>query len=138
MIAEHFIPGRVAPVGVVTDFDAVAGAWSARSPRTRGVPVEEMLPESPARSRRRARTDLGAGRRPTSRSTRSRDAATDAIPAMRAAARARRRGGAPVLVGGEVAEAYDTREALARDTRLIVPVTLVLILLILACCCAPS
>jgi putative drug exporter of the RND superfamily len=38
----------------------------------------------------------------------------------------------PVLIGGEVAEAYDTREALARDTWLIVPVGLGLILLILA------
>ena len=40
-------------------------------------------------------------------------------------------GGTPVLLGGEVAEAYDTREALERDTRLIVPIGLGLILLIL-------
>jgi RND superfamily putative drug exporter len=40
-------------------------------------------------------------------------------------------GGGRVLVGGEVAEAYDTRTALTRDTRLIAPISLVLILLIL-------
>jgi RND superfamily putative drug exporter len=57
-------------------------------------------------------------------------AATDAIPGLRARAR-EAAGGSPVLVGGEVAEAYDTREALARDTWLIVPVSLGLILLIL-------
>jgi putative drug exporter of the RND superfamily len=34
-------------------------------------------------------------------------------------------------VGGAVAEAYDTREALARDTRLIVPIALALVLAIL-------
>ncbi len=37
-----------------------------------------------------------------------------------------------MLLGGEVPEAYDTRQALRRDTRLIVPIGLVLILLILA------
>ena len=41
-------------------------------------------------------------------------------------------GGAPVLLGGEVPEAYDTQQALKRDTRLIVPIGLALILLILA------
>ena len=46
---------------------------------------------------------------------------------MRAAA-----GGKPVLLGGEVPEAYDTQQALRRDTRLIVPIGLALILVILA------
>ena len=40
-------------------------------------------------------------------------------------------GGRPVLLGGEVAEAYDTRQALTRDNRIIVPIGLALILLIL-------
>ena len=53
------------------------------------------------------------------------------FPELRRAARAAA-GGTPVLLGGEVPEAYDTREALKRDTRLIVPIGLVLILLILA------
>jgi putative drug exporter of the RND superfamily len=58
------------------------------------------------------------------------DAATDAIPELRATARAAA-GGRQVLIGGEVAEAYDTRRALARDTLLIAPIGLGLILLIL-------
>ena len=58
------------------------------------------------------------------------DAATDTIPELRRRARAAA-GGTPVLIGGEVAEAYDTREALERDTRLILPIGLALILLIL-------
>ena len=37
-----------------------------------------------------------------------------------------------MLLGGEVAEAYDTRQALKRDNRIIVPLGLALILLILA------
>jgi RND superfamily putative drug exporter len=59
------------------------------------------------------------------------DEATDAVPELRAMAR-QAAGGTPVLIGGEVAEAYDTREALARDTRVIVPLTLALVVLILA------
>jgi RND superfamily putative drug exporter len=58
------------------------------------------------------------------------DAATDTIPELRRRARAAANG-TPVLIGGEVAEAYDTREALKRDTRLILPLGLGLILLIL-------
>ena len=56
--------------------------------------------------------------------------ATDTIPGLRRAARAAA-GSNQVLIGGEVAEAYDTREALKRDTWLIVPIGLALILLIL-------
>ena len=59
------------------------------------------------------------------------DAATDSVPGLRRAARAAA-GGEPVLLGGEVPEAYDTLQALKRDTRLIVPIGLVLILVILA------
>jgi putative drug exporter of the RND superfamily len=57
--------------------------------------------------------------------------ATDAVPGVRALARAAAPG-KEILVGGEVAEAYDSRQALARDTRLIVPVSLGLVLIILA------
>jgi RND superfamily putative drug exporter len=59
------------------------------------------------------------------------DAATDAVPELRRTARAAVPG-ERVLLGGEVAEAYDTDRAPARDTWLIVPVTLGLILVILA------
>jgi putative drug exporter of the RND superfamily len=41
-------------------------------------------------------------------------------------------GGGRVLLGGEVPEAYDTRQALTRDNRIIVPLGLLLILVILA------
>jgi RND superfamily putative drug exporter len=59
------------------------------------------------------------------------DEATDSVPALRRAAR-EAAGGRPVLLGGEVPEAYDTRQALKRDNRIIVPISLALILLILA------
>jgi putative drug exporter of the RND superfamily len=59
------------------------------------------------------------------------EAAADAVPELRRKARAAAHG-APVLMGGEVAEAYDTRVALERDTRLIVPLGLLLTLVILA------
>jgi RND superfamily putative drug exporter len=60
------------------------------------------------------------------------DEATDAVPGLRRAARAAAASGRPVLLGGEVPEAYDTRVALSRDTRIIVPLGLFLILVILA------
>jgi RND superfamily putative drug exporter len=58
------------------------------------------------------------------------DAATDAVPRLRRVAR-EAAGGAEVLLGGEVPEAYDTREALSRDTRAIVVIALALVLVIL-------
>jgi RND superfamily putative drug exporter len=128
VIAEHFIPGRVAPVGVVTDFGAAPGVVGALSADPR-VPIEEMYVGArsvPAPGRE----DLALSEAYLSLDPFS-QAATDSVPAIRAAARAAAEGRA-ALVGGEVAEAYDTQQALARDTRLIVPVTLALILLILA------
>jgi RND superfamily putative drug exporter len=59
------------------------------------------------------------------------DEATDAIPGLRRAVR-EAAGGERVLLGGEVPEAYDTQQSLRRDTRLIVPLGIVLILVILA------
>ena len=117
MIAEHFIPGRVAPVGVVTDFDAASGVVGALSEDPR-VPIEEMYLSArsvPAPGRE----DLALSEAYLSLDPFS-QAATDSVPAIRAAARAAAEGSA-ALVGGEVAEAYDTQQALARDTRLIVP-----------------
>jgi RND superfamily putative drug exporter len=52
-----------------------------------------------------------------------------AIPAVRAVAQ--RAGGPDVLVGGQAAEDYDTRQAAERDTRVIVPVALLVVGLIL-------
>jgi putative drug exporter of the RND superfamily len=56
-------------------------------------------------------------------------AAYDLIPAIRAAGK--RAGGAGVLVGGPSAIEYDVRRAAARDTRVIIPLALVVVLLIL-------
>ena len=57
-------------------------------------------------------------------------AAQDQIPPLRDVARTA--GGSGVLVGGDTAEAYDLRQATGRDTRLVVPIALGLVLLILA------
>ena len=136
VIAEHFAPGRVAPLRLVTDFEAAEDVLAALTEGA-GTPVEEayLMARSvePPGSRgspgtitsELALADAYLGIDPFS------DEATDAVPEVRETAR-RAAGGGLALVGGEVAEAYDTRQALARDTRLIVPLTLVLILVILA------
>ena len=56
-------------------------------------------------------------------------AALAAVPAVRRSAHAR--GGPGTLVGGQVAEDRDTREAAERDNRVVVPVALALVALIL-------
>jgi RND superfamily putative drug exporter len=125
LISDRFIPGRAAPLRVVTDFESSQAVISALS-EGRETPVEEMY--LMARSTEPSELGLAEaylGIAPFS------DAATDAVPELRAKARAAA-GGGRVLIGGEAAEAYDTREALARDTLLIVPVSLALILVILA------
>ncbi len=126
VITENFIPGRAAPLNVITAFDAREPVIAALT-AGRDTPVAEMylmagsLPGRPERSLSEAYLALD----PFS------DAAADAVPGLRETAR-RAAGGTPVLIGGEVAETYDTRQALARDTRLIVPIVLVLVLVILA------
>jgi RND superfamily putative drug exporter len=57
-------------------------------------------------------------------------AAYDLIPKIRAAAK--RAGGAPTLVGGATAVESDLRDAATRDTKLIVPIALLVVFLILA------
>ena len=124
LIADRFVPGRSAPLRVVMPFgDAEAVIAALTEGRTTPVQDAYLMARSrdaPARALAEAYLRLD----PFSA------AATDAVPALRATARAAASG--PVLVGGEVAEAYDTRAALARDTWLIVPVALGLILLVLA------
>ena len=56
-------------------------------------------------------------------------AAFDLVPGIRAAAR--EAGGPGVLVGGPSAIEYDVRQAAARDTRVIIPIALVVVLVIL-------
>jgi RND superfamily putative drug exporter len=57
------------------------------------------------------------------------DEALEAVPGIRRAAR--RAGGPDALVGGQVAEQRDTREAAERDNLVVVPVALAVVLLIL-------
>ena len=131
LIADRFIPGRAAPVRLVTDFDAAPGVAATLSAGT-DTPVEEAYVMAGSEDgRETGRSALGLTEAFLRLDPFS-DEATEAIPALRAQAREAAGGTEPVLVGGEVAEAYDTREALARDTRLIVPISLGLILLILA------
>jgi putative drug exporter of the RND superfamily len=128
VITERFVPGRAAPLNVVTAFEARERVIAALT-RGRETPVAEMyLMAGSVQARGQSELALSEaylGLDPFS------TVATDAIPALRDTAR-RAAGTTPVLIGGEVAETYDTRQALARDTRLIVPIALVLVAIILA------
>jgi RND superfamily putative drug exporter len=123
LIRDRFIPGRAAPLQVVTDVEAADELVAAIGTGT-ATAVEEAYVMARSEDERLALADAYLRIDPFS------DAATESVADLRRTARAAA-GGAPVLIGGEVAEAYDTRQALARDTRVIVPVTLALILLIL-------
>ena len=131
VIRDRFVPGRAAPLRVVADRAASGDVQIALTEGTR-TPVAEM--NAVARSVPR----VGDGDAPDlllSEADLSMDPfserATDAVPGLRDAAQ-RAATGRTALIGGTVAESYDAREALARDTRLIVPVSLVLIFVILA------
>jgi len=135
LIQERFGLGRAAPVLVVTDFDAAESVIARLSEGTE-TPVGQMYLAA-----RSVQPDGTAGIEPAPgdlalaegylRIDPFSDEATDAVPELRRVA-SEAAGGAPALIGGAVAEAYDTREALNRDTWLIVPITLALILAILA------
>jgi RND superfamily putative drug exporter len=133
VISERFIPGRGAPLNVVTDFGTKERVIAALT-EGRQTPVEEMYVMAgsvpPAGATGPGGSELALSEAYLRVNPFS-DEATDAIPELRRIAR-EAAGGGTVLIGGEVAEAYDTRQALARDTRLVVPITLVLVLLILA------
>jgi putative drug exporter of the RND superfamily len=113
VIAEHFVPGRVAPLRLVTDFDAAEDVLAALTGGAE-TPVEEAYltarsvePPGPSGppgtvTSELALADAYLGIDPFS------DEATDAVPELRETAR-RAAGGGLALIGGEVAEAYDTR-----------------------------
>jgi RND superfamily putative drug exporter len=116
LIRDRFIAGRAAPVQVVTAFGAsepVIGAIGGGLE----TPVQEAYLMARSVDSRLAVSEAYLRIDPFS------DAATESVPELRRAARAGA-GGTPVLIGGEVAEAYDTNRALARDTWLIVPIGL--------------
>jgi RND superfamily putative drug exporter len=129
VISERFVPGRAAPINVVTTRETAEQVTAALTsfPRTPiadmytmagSIPPEDGRPYELVLSEAYLRID------PFS------DEAIDWVPELRRQARAAA-DGTPVLLGGQVIEAYDTRQALARDTRLIVPLGLALILVIL-------
>jgi putative drug exporter of the RND superfamily len=128
LISERFIPGRAAPIDVVMPY-AARDAVLARLTDGLRTPVQEAYLSaasvpSDGQASQLALASAYLKLNPFS------DEATAAIPGLRRAVRAAAGGGA-VLLGGEVPEAYDTQQALRRDTRLIVPLGLVLILVIL-------
>jgi RND superfamily putative drug exporter len=129
VISDRFIPGRAAPVNVVM---AYADRDTVISEVTQGrrTSVQEMYLSAASVPPEGQESELALAQAYLKMNPFS-DEATAAVPELRRAARAAA-GGAAVLLGGEVPEAYDTRQALKRDTRLIVPIGLVLILLILA------
>jgi RND superfamily putative drug exporter len=124
VIRERFLPGRAAPLQAVTAYDAAPAVIADLTEGSASV-VPEMYLMARSVDGELALSEGYLRLDPFS------DAATAAVPALRRQARAAA-GGPPVLIGGEVAEAYDVQRALARDTWLIVPISLVLILLILA------
>ena len=107
--------------------------------------TEVIVPDAPTSRRSRTRwrsargsprsipTDLsGAVRHADQRDARARAVLPDAfnlVPDLRAAAK--RAGGEDALVGGPSAVEYDVRRAASRDTRVIIPIALAVVLLIL-------
>ena len=129
VITERFIPGRAAPINVVTPYGAREAVLSKL---TSGLdtPIQEAYLSAASLPPNGQESELALASAYLKMNPFS-DEATDAVPGLRRAARAAA-GGAPVLLGGEVPEAYDSQQALRRDTRLIVPIGLALMLLILA------
>jgi RND superfamily putative drug exporter len=130
LIRDRFTPGRATPLSVITPFDSTEAVTVSLNNGT-DTPVGEMylmagsVPANGGSTSDLALSEAYLRLDPFS------PAARAAVPLIRQKAQAAAAGAQPVLVGGEVAEAYDTQQALARDTRLIVPAALVLILLIL-------
>ena len=119
VISDRFIPGRAAPLSIVTDGLVRRGGHRRAQHRAPDADPGDVR-DGRLGAERSARTPLleaYLNLEPFS------DEATDTIPGLRRTAQAASPG-ARVLIGGEVAEAYDTREALGRDTRLIVPIGL--------------
>ncbi|HEU4658687.1 MAG TPA: MMPL family transporter [Capillimicrobium sp.] len=119
LIARSFPQGANAPTEIVVpnpDLAPRVAAAVARAPGVAGVrPV--------ARGEPGVLLDAILEEPPYS------TAAFDLVPGIRDAAKGA--GGDAVLVGGATAVEYDTRQSTIRDTRLIVPLTLLVVLLIL-------
>ena len=131
VIRDRFIPGRAAPLRVVADRAVSGDVQIALTEGTR-TPVAEMnaVARSIPQDRDPVAPELLLSEADLKLDPFS-EQATDAVAGLRDAAK-RSAMGRTALIGGTVAESYDAREALARDTRLIVPVSLALIFVILA------
>ena len=109
------------------------------SPARPGRSTSSSTPERCSHRRSPASAASSTAPRPTGAGARARvveadpfvDEIADTIPERRRRSRARRRR-ATALVGGPSAEIYDSKAALARDARLIVPLALGLVFLIVA------
>jgi putative drug exporter of the RND superfamily len=122
LVAASFPAGAAAPLDVVIPDKARAGAVAAALKRSPDIAA--VFPESGVRPDARAAL-LAATLRMDAYST----AAYNAVPRLRRIARAA--GGPGVLVGGASAVERDVRDASARDTRVIVPMVVVVVFLIL-------
>jgi len=120
LVAQAFPSGANVPATVLVPNPAVAGevreALAARPEVAALGPVETGRPG--------ARFDLTLEADPYSTE------AFDQIPDLREAAK--EAGGNNVLVGGPTAEERDLRESAARDTRVIVPLVLLVVFIVLA------
>ena len=121
LLAKSFPAGASAATEVIVppggDVQAVDGRARAGRGRRAG-------PADRRRGPHRARCSTPCSSRSPTRPT-----AFDLIPGLRAAVK--QAGGPGVLVGGPSAIEYDVRQAAARDTRVIIPIALVVVLLIL-------
>jgi RND superfamily putative drug exporter len=123
IIDREYPAGLVAPINIVTTPAAarrVAAAIVAERRRMILLPVDPVSSD-----RRRQALAAALFRDPFSQE------ATDGVPAFRRTLREAARG-APVLVGGLTAQAYDTEQAYADDAKLLVPLILGAVFLIFA------
>lgn len=120
LLAEGLPAGAAAPTQVIVRDRGEAGAVRAALDEVDGVvDVGDVETGPPG-----ARFDVTLEADPYG------EEAFDIIPALRDVARDAAAG--EVLVGGPTAEEFDVRESTARDTALILPLTLIVVLVILA------
>ena len=119
LLAKSFPSGGGAPADIIVPDPARAEAVSTAVAGARGV----------AEVRPAGRGEPGVLLQATLTEDPYGAAAFDLIPPIRDAAK--RAGGTDVLVGGQTAIALDSADAARRDTRLIVPMALIVVLIIL-------
>lgn len=121
VVSRNFPAGSSAPTDVIVPDASKAPAVAAALKAQREV-VSQVSP--PQQGPPGARLTVVLQGDPYATTT------LDRVPDLRAIAK--RAGGADVLVGGPSAQEYDLRQSAARDNRVIIPITLVVVFLILA------